>query len=192
MQPMGEKGRPEMEGLFETERLIIRPFRLADAQALYENHVDDAVRTWFPNECYQDVEEAGDAIRFYAACVEKGQLPFVLGAEEKATGELIGDAGFSQVEGKPREVEVGYCVGCKYRRRGYAAELLRGISDYIAARFSVGVIYGRVVHGNEGSVKVLEKNGYQFVGEAFGEEDDPYGKGMLIYKKEFPNGSKTP
>ena len=43
---------------------------------------------------------------------------------------------------------------------------------------------GRVVHGNEASAKVLEKNGYRFVKEEFGAEDDPYGKGMLVYAKE--------
>ena len=42
----------------------------------------------------------------------------------------------------------------------------------------------RVVHGNEASAKVLEKNGYRFVKEEFGAEDDPYGKSMLVYAKE--------
>ena len=32
---------------------------------------------------------------------------------------------------------------------------------------------------------LLEKNGYIFVKEEFGAEDDPYGNGMLIYKKIF-------
>ena len=32
--------------------------------------------------------------------------------------------------------------------------------------------------------KILEKNGYEFVTEEFGAEDDPYGNGMLVYKKE--------
>ena len=44
------------ENLFETERLIIRRFEDKDAQALYENHLDDEVRKWFPNECYADME----------------------------------------------------------------------------------------------------------------------------------------
>jgi ribosomal-protein-alanine N-acetyltransferase len=41
------------------------------------------------------------------------------------------------------------------------------------------------MHGNDASVRVLEKNGYEFVKEEFGAEDDPNGNGMLIYKKEF-------
>ena len=107
-----------MERLFETERLIVRKFRDADARALYENHLDDEVKKWFPNECYADVEEALEAVRFYAGCAEGGRLPFVVGAELKATGELIGDTGISEVDGRPGEAEVGYCMGQRHRRKG--------------------------------------------------------------------------
>lgn len=171
--------------MVETKRLIIRKFKVEDAQQLYENHIDGEVRKWFPNECYADLEEALDAIRFYSDCVDNGHLPFVLGVELKATGELIGDIGISKVEGKPEETEIGYCIGQKYRNKGYATELLNAISGFVASRFGIGVIWGRVVHGNQASAKVLEKNGYQFVKEEYGAEDDPHGNGMLIYKKEF-------
>ena len=174
-----------MEILFETERLAVRKFREDDARQLYENHMDDAVRKWFPNECYADEAEALDAIRFYADCVDNGHLPFVLGVELKETKELIGDTGISEVDGKPEESEIGYCIGEKYRGKGYASELLDAVSGFVASRFGIRVIYGRVVHGNEASAKVLEKGGYRFVKEEFGAEDDPYGNGMLVYKKEF-------
>ncbi len=174
-----------MGTMFETENLIIRKFRVEDAQQLYENHMDEEVRRWFPNECYADLDEAKDAILFYVDCVDNEHLPYVLGVELKGTGELIGDTGFSQVEGKPDETEIGYCIGQKYRGKRYATELLSAISDFVVSRFDIRVIWGRVVHGNEASVKVLEKNGYQFIREEFGAEDDPYGNGMLVYKKEF-------
>ena len=171
-----------MDMLFETERLIIRKFEAEDAEQLYENHMDEEVRKWFPNECYADPEEAQDAIRFYADRVDYGKLPYVLGVELKGTGELIGDTGISEVEGKPGETEVGYCIEKKYRGKGYATELLRAISGFVVSRFSIGIIWGRVVYGNEASVKVLEKSGYQFVRKEFGAEDDPYGNGMLVYR----------
>ena len=175
-----------MDKMLETEHLIIRRFRDDDAQQLYENHLDDEVRKWFPNECYADLEEAQGAIRFYADCVDNGHLPFVLGVELKETGELIGDTDISEVEGKPDEAEIGYCIGKKYRGRGYATELLDAISGFVVSRFGIRVICGRVVHGNAASARVLEKSGYQFVKEEFGAEDDPYGNGMLVFRKEFP------
>ena len=174
-----------MEIMFETARLAVRKFRDEDARQLYENHLDDEVRTWFPNECYADLEEAQGAVRFYADCVDNGHLPFVLGVELKETGELIGDTGISEVDGKPEETEIGYCIRQQYRGRGYASELLEAISGFAASRFGIRTIWGRVVHGNEASAKVLEKSGYKFVKEEFGAEDDPYGNGMLVYRKDF-------
>lgn len=171
-----------MDTLFETEHLIVRKFKAGDAQALYVNHMDEEVRRWFPNECYADVSEAQDAICFYADCIDHGRLPFVLGVELKGTKELIGDAGISEVEGSPGEIEVGYCIGQKYRGQGYATELVRAVSDFVISRFGIRTIWGRVVFGNEASVKVLEKNGYQFVRKESGAEDDPYGNGMLVYQ----------
>ena len=174
-----------MEKVFETEHLIVRKFKAEDAQQLYENHMDEEVRKWFPNECYADPKEAQDAILFYSDCVDNGQLPFVLGVVLKETDELIGDTGISEVEGKPNETEIGYCIGQKYRGKGYATELLSAVSGFVGSRFGIEVLWGRVVHGNQASAKVLEKNGYRFVKEEFGAEDDPYGNGMLVYKKEL-------
>ena len=137
-----------------------------------------------PTNAMPTLRKPGTPSAFYADCVRNGHLPYVLGVELKETGELIGDTGISEVEGKPDEVEIGYCIGKKFRGRGYATELLNATSAFVASRFGVRVIYGRVVHGNGASAKVLEKSGYQFVREEFGAEDDPYGKGMLVYRKE--------
>ena len=41
------------------------------------------------------------------------------------------------------------------------------------------------MHGNKASVKVMEKCGYSYINEEFGAEDDPYDKGMLIYKYQL-------
>ena len=103
--------------VFETERLLIRKFNNDDAQQLYENHMDEEVRKWFPNECYADPEEARDAIRFYSDCVDNGHLPFVLGVERKGTGELIDDTGISEVEGEPEAAEIGYCIRTEISRQ---------------------------------------------------------------------------
>jgi len=176
-----------MACLFETERLRVRPFRPEDAMRLFAIHAEDAVKKWIPNECYADLEEAEEAIHFYADCVRRGKLPFVLAAELKATGELIGDTGVNEVDGKPNEVEIGYVISEKHSRKGYASELVRAITDDAVSQFGISVIYGRVMRGNAASVRVLEKNGYTFIREEIGAEDDPYGKGMLVYQKECGN-----
>jgi ribosomal-protein-alanine N-acetyltransferase len=111
-------------------------------------------------------------------------MPYVLAVVLKETGELIGDTGVNEVEGKTEEVEIGFVISREYRGKGYASEVIKRMTDYIIHSFGIKVLYGRVMKGNEASVRVLEKNGYNFVGEEYGAEDDPYGNGMLIYKKE--------
>lgn len=172
-----------MEYIFETEHLKVRKFELDDARCLYKNHLEEDVKKWIPNESYADIEEAKEAIHFYMDCVNQKRLPYVLAVELKSTGELIGDTGVNEVEENPNEVEIGYGICKKYSGNGYATELLMEMTKYIAEAFEINILYGRVLHGNIASVRVLEKNGYQFVREELGSEDDPYGNGMLIYKR---------
>ena len=173
-----------MEYMFETEHLKVRKFKIEDAQCLYENHLEEEVKKWIPNESYADIEETQDAINFYVDCVNNGHLPYVLAVELKETGELIGDTGVNEVEEKTKEVEIGYTICKKHSGKGYATELLNAMTKFIVLTFGINVLYGRVMRGNNVSVRVLEKNGYVFVKEEFGAEDDPYGNGMLIYMQE--------
>lgn len=173
-----------MKVFFETEHLLVRELEPEDADRLYENHAEEKVKKWFPNESYADLEEAKGAIRFFRDCVEGDHLPFVLAIQLKETGELIGDTGVSEVDGQPEAVEIGYQICEKYSGRGLATEALKAMTRFSFAKFGATVSYGRVVHGNGASARVLEKAGYIFVNEEMGAEDDPYGNGMLVYKLE--------
>jgi ribosomal-protein-alanine N-acetyltransferase len=173
-----------MKVFFETEHLLVRELEPEDADRLYENHAEEKVKKWFPNESYADMDEAKGAIRFFRDCVEGDHLPFVLAIQLKETGELIGDTGVSEVDGQPEAVEIGYQICEKYSGRGLATEALKAMTGFSFAKFGATVSYGRVVHGNIASARVLEKAGYIFVNEEMGAEDDPYGNGMLVYKLE--------
>ena len=162
----------------------MRKLEPEDAARLYENHAEAKVKKWFPNESYADIDEAKDAIRFFNDCVEKNHLPFVLAVQLKETGELIGDTGVSEVDGEPNSVEIGYQICEQHSGKGLATEALNAMTAFSFARFSATISYGHVVHGNAASARVLEKAGYKFVNEEYGAEDDPYGNGMWVYKKE--------
>lgn len=181
----GLRRRYSMEYLFETEHLRFRRFELSDAQRLYENHIETDLKQWIPNESYEDIAEAKEAINFYMECVDKKQLPYVLAIELKANGELIGDVGVNEVECSNNEVEIAYGICKRYSGNGYATEAVIALTDYIIHTFGISVLYGRVMNGNNASAKVMEKTGYKYYQKEFGAEDDTYGKGMLVYKKEL-------
>ena len=75
-----------MEYIFETKHLRIRKFEMEDAKSLYENHLEEEVKRWIPNESYADMEETIGAIKFYVDCVNGKHLPYVLAVELKETG----------------------------------------------------------------------------------------------------------
>ena len=172
-----------MDYLFETPHLRVRKFDLHDVQTLFRIHLEEEVKRWIPNECYANLEETQKAIEFFSDCARARELPYVLAVEWKETGELIGDTGINEVEGSPTEVEIGYVISRKHSKKGYATELLAAMTEFAAFTFGINVLYGRVMRGNDASVRVLEKNGFVFIREEFGAEDDPYGNGMLVYGK---------
>lgn len=174
-----------MKYIFETEHLRFRRFELSDAHKLYDNHMEAEIKQWIPNESYEDVSETEDAIRFYMDCVDKRQLPYVLAIESKESSELIGDTGVNEVEGSVNEVEIGYSICKQYSGKGYATEAVIAMTNYIVNTFKIKTLYGRVMKGNVASVKIMEKTGFKFIKEEFGAEDDPYGKGMLNFRKEL-------
>ena len=143
--------------MFDTEHLKIRKFKMEDAQRLYENHLEEEVKKWIPNESYADIKEAQGAINFFVDCVNNRHLPYVLAVELKETGELIGDTGVNEVEGKTNEVEIGYGICQKHSGKGYATELLKAMTEFIDSTFKMNVLYGRVMRGNHASVRVLEE-----------------------------------
>lgn len=170
-----------MDSIFETEHLIVRKLLPGDAQRLYEYHQDENVMRWMPNERYESITEAEGAIVFFSECVENDRLPYVLAVTLKQNGELIGDTGINEVDGKPGEVEIGYVISDSFCGNGYASELVGAMTSFVVSKFGTKVLYGRVMHGNDASARVLEKNGYLFLEEEFDAEDDPYGNGMLVY-----------
>lgn len=167
----------------ETERLLLRPLRTEDAPLLYRIHLEAAVKQWFPNESYADLAETEGAIEFFSDCVLQQHLPYVLAIELKETGELIGDTGMSEVDDAPGELEIGYVITEAHAGKGLASEAARAMTRFTAEFFGANTFWGRVVKGNDASARVLEKAGYTFVHEESGAQDDPYGNGMLVYKK---------
>ena len=146
-----------MNYLFEWARLGMRRFRPDDAERLYAIHLDEEVKQWIPNESYEDLSEAKEAAAFFGECVERNELPYVLAIEIKDTGELIGDIGINEVEGKPDEVEIGFVICRECRGKGYATETVQAMKGFAVSAFQTKTLYGRVMKGNNASVRVLEK-----------------------------------
>ena len=170
-----------MRHIFSSMRLGFRGFSDSDADTFLLHHNEDKYKLWFPdNECVT-IEDALKVIAFFSDCINNKRLPYVLAIDLLETNELIGDVGVNEVAGKNNEIEIGFSISERFERLGYASEALSMMVKYIVPLFSIKNLYGRVLFGNEASVNVLYKCGFEYQNKEMDAEDDPYGNGMLVF-----------
>ncbi len=148
-----------MEDRLNTPRLLLRPFSLEDAPALYALSREETLRRRMPDQVYESVEDAAEAASFLIGKAQAGEWPFVLGIVLKDTGELIGHVGLSPVaEG----IEIGYAVAMAHQGKGYGTEAVAAFSLWAVKRFSLSGIWAILMADNMASCRVLKKAGYVF------------------------------
>lgn len=100
----------------------------------------------------------------------------------EAHAEPVGSAGYFYRDGV---LEIMYWLGPDFRGRGLGTLAVEKLLESMDTRFQEP-IYARVVEGNDGSARVLEKLGFQFVrkGTFFSKF---LGRDMteLVYRRQF-------
>lgn len=148
----------------ETERLIITKFDLAMAESVHKNSLDEDNRRFVPDEVFETVEDARETIEFLMTVYESGDGPLVYPV-------LLADGtnvGYVQLVPIEEGYEVGYHIGGKYTKRGYATEALKVILPAIMEKVGIEKVYGICVSENIASKKVMEKCGFQKEYEGMG------------------------
>lgn len=143
----------------ETERLVLRPWREGDEEALVRHannrRVWITLRDLFPHP--YDIDAARDFIALNAL---RSQPPKNLAIEH--AGEPIGSIGLHPLADVSRfTAEVGYWIGEAFWGRGLATEALRRFTDYAFEEFPFERLEACVFATNPSSGRVLEKAGYE-------------------------------
>lgn len=89
---------------------------------------------------------------------------WVLRAEADGGDILVGAGGFTGRPASDGSVEIGYSVLSDYHGRGFATEALAGLLAWAFRGPELSVVYAQTFPDLPGSVRVLEKNRFQFVG----------------------------
>ena len=147
-----------------TERLIIREQTMDDLDSLYDIYDDkDAKR--FVEPLYEDREKEEQYLRDYIdnqyRFYEFGLWAVVLAD----TGELIGRAGIGIREGYDIP-ELGYIIGKRFRRMGYAKEAIEAVTDYGMQELGLTKYIAFTSAQNEPSVRLLKSFGSVLSGHA--------------------------
>lgn len=152
-----------MKLTLETERLILRPFRLEDAQDMFYGWANDPeVTKYLTWNTHKDIEETKNILRLWISEYEKPErLNFAIKLKDE--GNLIGGidvVGYlGGVGGTP---VIGYNLSRKYWGNGYMTEVCRCVIEYL---FSWGYPEIRIdaMPENTASIRVIQKCGGIFL-----------------------------
>ncbi|MDE0880110.1 MAG: GNAT family N-acetyltransferase, partial [Sphingomonas bacterium] len=140
----------------KTERLRIRPLILEDA-ALVAVLTDDPTITNAVHFLPSPFTFSGAQALIDSKDAENCFLGVWLGAE------LIGVVGM-HAHGDDR-LEVGYWIGSRFHRRGYAAEAVSAVISQLRRTYPARLITAECRRGNEASWSLLHKLGFRSIGE---------------------------
>ena len=163
----------------ETERCVIRELSLDDLDKLFELYADEEITKYteglYPYEEERKFQDAyiNNMYRFYGYGM---WLVF-----SKETGELIGRAGLEHREyNGETELELGYVVGTKFQRQGYATEVSQQILGIAKEMTDFQRINCLIEAENIASIQLVEKLRFSHL-----EDMELDGKLMKRYVKEL-------
>ena len=144
----------------ETERCILRPLTIDDAEALNAvNRIPQVMRYIGP------VEDNIEKTRWY---LQKGPLAdyekFGYGRHaciDKSTGKLIGFCGMKYVRSL-QDADIGYRLHPDYWGKGIATEISMAAMDYGKSALGLTRILGLAMPDNLGSINIFPKLGMHY------------------------------
>ncbi|MCP4539423.1 MAG: GNAT family N-acetyltransferase [Chloroflexi bacterium] len=148
-------GQPELR----TERLLLRPFAVADApvvQQLAGNREIASTTLNIPHP--YEVGMAEEWIGTHQEQFEKGDLAtFAIVRQQDRS--LIGAISLMRINQRHENAELGYWIGKPYWNNGYCTEAGRAILQYGFGALGLNRIYACYLSRNPASGQVMEKIG---------------------------------
>ena len=149
----------------ETERLRLRPPESGDAEAIHRLVNDWGVvrmlaRLPFPYPRPMADEWIGSTAEQRGSGAAHH---FAIIAREDGGEALVGCIAV-RLDGRPRTADIGYWIGRRFWRRGFASEAVARVSSWALAELDIDRIAALVATDNPGSAAVLRRVGFREVG----------------------------
>lgn len=149
----------------ETRRLILRRFRMEDAQAMFDNWASDPevtrYLTW-PTHGSPEITAMvmREWVEGYASDEQYKWAMTLKGGDDRP----IGDISVIRMDPRVDAAEIGYCMGKAWWGQGLMSEALRAVIDYMMGRVGTNRVCARHDVRNIGSGRVMEKSGMVYEG----------------------------
>lgn len=152
----------------ETERLILRPIELTDAEGMFLLDSNPNVHQYLGNHPVKTLEESiGYIENLQYQYKNNGIARFAVILKE--TGEFIGWSGIKFITEEENNhinfYEIGYRFREEFWGKGYAYESAKAWYDFAFNELKVDVLYASAHIDNLGSRRILEKIGLNLKNE---------------------------
>ena len=158
----------------ETHRLILRRYRIEDAEDMFSNWASDPevtrFLTWPP---HTSIDVTRYVLNDWISRYEDGGF-FNWAIEWKETGSVIGNIAVTVLHEETEAAELGYCMSRAFWGRGIMPEALRAVMDYLFDTAGLNRIEASHDVNNPKSGRAMEKAGLKLEGIHRG-----YGKNNL-------------
>jgi len=148
--------------ILETERILVREQTESDLDALYEIYKEPEI-SLFTDNLYEDKERELAYLKDYKKQVYEFCGVGVWALVRKEDNELIGRAGLAFREGYDTP-EIGYVIGKKFQRMGYAYEACKEIIRYSFEELEFEEIRVLFQRENIASRKLSQKLDFEYIG----------------------------
>ena len=144
--------------VIETERLILRPLSLVDAEAEFVWLSDPIVNRYMPYNLYTDVADVVKWLEFAINCENELHFGFV----RKEDGVLIGAGSIGPHEHQDGAWEFGYNLRQDAWNQGYATEATKAMIELAYHEYGIRTFVAGHAAANPASGRVMEKCGLHF------------------------------
>ena len=149
----------------DTENLILRKFKLSDAEAMYKNQASDSEVTKFLTQNPIDSVEVSKSIIEGWVDEYKNNNIYQWAIVPKNNGdEPIGAISVVRQDEEVSMVQFGYCIGRQWWNRGITSEALSALIKFFINEVKVNRIEARFDPRNLNSGKVMIKCGMKYEG----------------------------
>jgi [ribosomal protein S5]-alanine N-acetyltransferase len=163
--------------IFETERLIVRPYTKKDADNFFALNGDQEIMRYIRPA--KSREECDAFLLETIAAVEANPQMGRWAVDEKTTGRFVGSFAVIFIE-DTEMIQLGYSLLKKEWGRGYATELTKAGIEYVFTVMQLPLIYAVTEIEHTASQQVLLKAGFK--PETLFTEDDKELQRFILYK----------
>lgn len=148
----------------ETERLILRKFKISDDEAMLKYWIaDEKIQSLYSEPVYTTKAEVDELLEKYINSYQKNDY-YRQAIIEKNSGECIGQIAYFLVDSKNNFAEIEYCIGSDFQCKGYATEATKAVIQYGFDKINLHKVQICTKTINKPSKRVIEKCGFTYEG----------------------------